>query len=94
MTDDHQHTDDHADCERALAELYEFLDGELTDERRSMLAEHLDACNPCLEVFDFEAELRQVIAQRCRDEVPQLLWERIAECLRTASDAPGAAEMG
>lgn len=66
------------DCGEALAELYMFLDGELTEELRDRLTEHLDECNPCLEVYDFEAELRAVIAQRCKDVVPDSLRERIA----------------
>lgn len=71
--DDHQHG-----CEEALAELYTYLDGELTDERRSLIRSHLDDCNPCFEAFDFEAELRIVISHRCRDAVPDSLRDRIA----------------
>jgi mycothiol system anti-sigma-R factor len=79
MADDHDHE---TNCNEALAELYVFLDGELTDERRSLIAHHLDDCNPCLEVFDFEAELRMVIQQKCRDEVPGELRIRVQETLR------------
>lgn len=90
----HRHSDEDPDCEQALAELYEFLDGELTEDRRVMLTRHLDDCNPCLEVYDFEAELRQVIAQRCRDDVPDSLRERIAERLREVTEPAGGSEMG
>jgi mycothiol system anti-sigma-R factor len=79
---DHQNADRQPDCQAALTELYTFLDGELTDERRSLIAHHLDDCNPCLEVFDFEAELRLVIQQKCRDEVPTDLRVRIEQTLR------------
>ena len=34
-----------------------------------------------LEAFDFEAELRIVIARKCRDEVPENLRERIHKAL-------------
>ena len=54
-------------CEDALHELYHFLDGELTDDRRALISTHLDDCSSCLGVFDFEAELRHVVSQRCRD---------------------------
>ena len=77
MADHHDHA---TDCEEALAELYTFLDGELTDARRALIASHLENCNPCIEAYDFEAELRMVISTRCRsDEVPQTLRLRIAQ---------------
>ena len=61
------------DCEEALAELYTYLDGELTDEKRQLIAAHLDGCNPCLEAFDFEAELRHGHPTAADDEVPESL---------------------
>ena len=68
-------------CEDSLRELYGFLDGALTVERRTVIKVHLDECSHCLEVFDFEAELRQVIAMRCREEVPESLRIRILEVI-------------
>ena len=59
--------------------------GELTDDRRSRIRVHLDDCSPCLEVFDFEAELRLVIKQKCRDQVPDSLRQRIFDSLAAPS---------
>lgn len=73
------------DCSDALNQLQTFLDGELTEERRKIIAEHLDLCPPCLDKHDFEAELRRVIAQRCRDEVPEELKLRIEAAIRAES---------
>lgn len=70
-----------SDCAESLHELYTFLDGELTDDKRATIHQHLEDCSPCLEAFDFEAELRAVIARRCHDEVPESLRRRIAESL-------------
>ncbi len=77
------HLDDHhhGKCEEALQNLYSYIDGELTDDRRGLIKRHLDDCNPCFEAFDFEAELRIVISHRCREEVPDSLRQRIAEQL-------------
>ncbi len=47
------------DCNETIERLYTYLDGELTDERRHEIKEHLDECAPCLGAFDFEAELRR-----------------------------------
>ena len=69
------------DCDDAVHELYDYLDGELTDDKRRAIAQHLDLCAPCAGAAEFEAELRQVIANRCRDHVPESLRRRVAEAL-------------
>ena len=68
-------------CEDALHELYHFLDGELTDTRRELISSHLDECSTCLGAFDFEVEIRHVVAQKCRDTVPDALRDRIAKAI-------------
>jgi mycothiol system anti-sigma-R factor len=70
-----------ADCGEALHELYTFLDGELTPQRRVAISEHLDRCHDCIEAYDFEAELKIVIAQKCQEQVPDHLRQRIASAL-------------
>lgn len=69
-------------CQEAIATLYSFLDGELTGDRRETIQRHLDECSPCFEAFGFEAELKAVIARKCRDEVPESLRRRVADALR------------
>ena len=69
-------------CTEAAELLYSYMDGELTEERRVLIATHLDTCPPCLDAFDFEAELRVVISERCRDRVPDELRQRVATALR------------
>ena len=69
------------DCTETVRRLYGFFDGELTEERRQEIRHHLDRCGPCEEVFEFEAELRKVIADRCKDRVPDQLRQRIAEAI-------------
>ena len=76
------------DCEQALRTLYYFLDGELTQARRQAIQHHLNECSPCLEAFDFEAELKIVVARCCRDQVPDSLRQRIADVLAKASESP------
>ena len=70
------------ECRESLTELYWFLDGELTEERRALIRTHLEACNGCLETYDFEAELRQVVARKCRESVPEQLRVRITLALQ------------
>ncbi|HMC42521.1 MAG TPA: mycothiol system anti-sigma-R factor [Acidimicrobiales bacterium] len=82
------------DCSESLHRLYHFLDGELTDERRAAIAHHLDECSPCLDAFDFEAELRVMISLKCRERVPDGLIERIAAAIRQERGWPGPAGRG
>ena len=70
-----------ADCNETLRELYQYLDGELSQDDRDHIAQHLDDCSPCLEAFDFEAELKQVVRNRCVDHAPESLRRRVAEAI-------------
>jgi mycothiol system anti-sigma-R factor len=69
------------DCDEAVHQLYHFLDGELTDERRLRISQHLDLCHWCSDAAHFETELRKIIADRCRDTVPEQLRQRIAAAI-------------
>ncbi len=72
-----------ADCKETLGELETFLDGELSEDARQAIRAHLDGCPDCLELFDFQAELKAMIATRCRDDLPPGLRERIERCFET-----------
>ena len=74
-------------CDDAVRQLYDYLDGELTEDRRTAIAAHLDGCAPCIGAAQFETELRRVIADRCHDRVPESLLERVAAALRQEEDA-------
>src|SRR5580692_5417657 len=68
-------------CDEAVHQLYHFLDGELTEERRLLISEHLTYCAPCGGAVEFEAELRVIIASHCKDRVPESLIRRIADAI-------------
>ena len=69
------------ECREALTAIYNYLDGELTDQVRVEIRRHLDDCPPCDGVFVFEAEIKTMLATRCRDAAPEGLRRRIAEAL-------------
>ena len=73
------------DCADALHTLYDYLDGELTPDRLKAIQQHLSQCAPCLRAFDFEAELKAVVARSCRDQVPESLRQRVAQSIQEAS---------
>jgi mycothiol system anti-sigma-R factor len=72
------------DCDKAHGRMYRYLDGEIAVWRRWRITRHLDRCPPCAHGYDFEIELREVIASRCRDTVPDDVKRRIAEALEQA----------
>jgi mycothiol system anti-sigma-R factor len=74
------------DCDKAILEVYSYLDGELTMWKRVAIARHLDECPPCLQGFSFEVELRRVIVSKCSEEVPDGLRSRIAQALGFTPD--------
>jgi len=74
-----------SDCENSLHELYAYLDGELTDERRAKIQHHLDECQPCAEPYDFEAELRILIRRKCQEQVPATLMDKVRSALAAES---------
>ncbi len=76
------------DCDETIERLYSYLDGELTEERRVEIRQHLDLCGPCVGAYGFEAELRKVIANRCKDHVPDSLMQRVADALREEQRRP------
>lgn len=77
------------DCNDAVHTMYHFLDGEMTADLKAEMQRHLEACAPCFEAFDFEAELRQLIARKCRDSAPESLVNRIQESIRIELEGGG-----
>jgi mycothiol system anti-sigma-R factor len=86
--------DPNMDCNDAVHTMYHYLDGELTPDKRAEMQRHLEACAPCFEAFDFEAELRQLIARKCRDAAPQSLVMRVQQTLRIELEGGGIPPMG
>lgn len=84
------------DCADAIAEIHRFLDGELDDVVMVQIEAHLHRCAPCLDAFDFEVELRRVVAARCTEQVTPEVRERFCRMLRdlgvTSSGVPPATE--
>jgi mycothiol system anti-sigma-R factor len=69
-------------CDEALHEIYHLLSGEIDDQKRAKIAQHLDECSPCAEPYDFYTELRKVVQQSCQDTAPPGLLSRIEEAIQ------------
>ena len=73
-------------CDDVLSHVFEFLDHETGDERRALIAEHLEDCSPCLREFGIEQEFKALVRRRCGgDAPPSGLRERIKLQLTTVS---------
>jgi mycothiol system anti-sigma-R factor len=57
-------------CDDVLSHVFEFLDHETGDERRAVIAEHLEDCSPCLREFGIEAEFKALVRRRCGGDAP------------------------
>jgi len=76
------------ECQEALAELEQFLDGELPEGEVHRVKQHLSACYPCTDRASFEEQLRAIVRRGCADAAPPELVERIRAGL-SAGDLPG-----
>lgn len=71
------------DCERALKQLFEFIDRELPEDRREEMQRHLHTCKSCFSRVEFERRLKEKVGALCDDEVPAQLGARIKGLLKT-----------
>lgn len=80
-----------SDCNETLRELHAFLDDELSGEARHAIESHLGGCMDCLQAYDFHAELKVVVAQKCQsDEMPEGLLSRLEMCFGEDLDGDGS----
>jgi mycothiol system anti-sigma-R factor len=66
------------DCSEVIEQVYLYLDGEIDDEGRAKVREHLDECAPCLRQFGLEQDVKALVARKCGgDTAPNDLKERL-----------------
>ena len=79
------------DCLAAARELWDCLDGELTEERMRLVRAHLEACARCAPHFAFEQRFLEALAatRASRPPTPPELRRRVVRALRGAGFDPG-----
>ena len=60
-------TDDMLDCDAVMRQLWDYLDGELTEERMEAIRAHLAVCARCYPQFDFERAFLETLARARRE---------------------------
>ncbi len=56
------------ECSQVLDRVYEFHDHELTEEEAEEIRSHLMACEPCLDHYDVEQAMRELIRRSCASQ--------------------------
>lgn len=59
-----------ASCEQVLREIEAYLDGELPDDQRGVLEEHVGACSHCFDRQEFRRAVQEIVRRKCASEEP------------------------
>jgi mycothiol system anti-sigma-R factor len=81
------------DCSEVIERVYLYLDGEIDDEARAQVREHLDECAPCLRKFGLEQDVKALVARCCGGEIaPDGLRQRLVVRLQQVRVELGTVE--
>ena len=68
-------------CAEAVEQLWEYLDGALTEQDRAATEEHLSFCRRCCGEVEFADELRVFLAREASEEIPDEVRARLITTL-------------
>ncbi len=74
---------DGPDCEKALRNLYLFIDQEMDHASCEEIQQHIDDCTDCLGEFDLERVVKQLVSRSCHEIAPQPLRDKVLFSIRT-----------
>jgi anti-sigma factor (TIGR02949 family) len=70
------------DCDAVMRQLWDYLDGELTEDRVNAIREHLALCQRCYPQFEFERTFLKTLARARREHSdPARVRERVMATL-------------
>lgn len=70
-----------SNCERALSNLYAFLDAELDGVSAQEIRTHVEACHSCDGPYSFEKKLLGIVKERLSEDPPTEFFDRIKALL-------------
>lgn len=77
------------ECERLLAELDRYLDGELPPEASRQVEAHMGECGSCFGREEFVRGLRDLIRRKCAaPPMPDDMADRVLGAIRTLPPDP------
>ena len=68
-------------CDHVIARLWEYIDGELTEEQAAQVQAHLEICNRCFPQYDFQRAYRIFLRRTAQQPVPPGLRRRVFETI-------------
>jgi mycothiol system anti-sigma-R factor len=68
-------------CAEAVKQLWEYLDGELAEQDRAAIEEHLSFCRRCCGEVEFAEELRAFLGREAAEEIPDEVRARLIATL-------------
>ncbi len=71
------------DCEKALENLYVFIDHELDTANCDEIQRHLDDCAECLNEYHLEQVVKSLVGRSCSETAPQPLRDKVLFRIRT-----------
>ena len=74
-------------CAEAVKQLWEYLDGELAEQDRAAIEEHLSFCRRCCGEVEFAEELRAFLAREAAQEIPDEVRARLIATLDELDEA-------
>ena len=74
---------DGPDCEKALENLYLFIDREIDTASSTEIQTHIDECTSCLTEFDLERVVKTLVSRSCSEVAPDPLREKVLMSIRT-----------
>jgi mycothiol system anti-sigma-R factor len=71
------------DCEKALENLYLFIDREIDTASEAEIRTHIDECTSCLTEYDLERVVKSLVSRSCSEVAPEPLREKVLFSIRT-----------
>ena len=71
------------DCEKALENLYLFIDQEIDTASSAEIQSHIDDCTSCLSEYDLEKVVKSLVSRSCSEVAPQPLREKVLVTIRS-----------
>lgn len=71
------------DCEKALQNLYLFIDHEIDNASCDEIQAHIDNCSDCLTELDLERIVKSLVMRSCHESAPAPLREKVLYSIRS-----------
>jgi anti-sigma factor (TIGR02949 family) len=68
-------------CDHVIARLWEYIDGELTEEGAAGGRTHLDICSRCFPQYDFQRAFKEFTRRSAQTPLPPELRRRVFESI-------------